>query len=239
MFLSKVQQCYYYTQLCKYRKEFVFKPISSQFNTVMGCNISFTKVLKCFLPWNGWVIFSRLNAIKEFATSFSSLTLHAVNLLLWKKILSLTLFKIVIESRPSTLLRVFLMGRLGCLTKGGNWWWVSLQTQKFELSASVGYHTHLKLTLPVRPLMADHTLEKIASLLDKCYQKFCLRRIFSATQSWLIWKSSLKLSPLIQDRVQQDYLPEIYSIILLNLYGKTWGWGRIPANSQKFTHFPH
>ena len=27
-------------------------------------------------------------------------------------------------------------------------------------------------------------------------------------------------------------------IIPLNLYGKSWGWGRIPANSQKFTNFP-
>ena len=51
--------------------------------------------LKCFLP--------RLNAIKEFATSISSLTLHTVNLLLWKKILSLTLFKINTVSRPSAL----------------------------------------------------------------------------------------------------------------------------------------
>ena len=62
----------------------------------------------------------RLNAIKQFATSFS-LTLHAANLLLWKKILSFTLFKVLTVSRPSTLLKVFLMRRLGCATKGGNW----------------------------------------------------------------------------------------------------------------------
>ena len=27
-------------------------------------------------------------------------------------------------------------------------------------------------------------------------------------------------------------------IIPLNLHGKPWGLGRIPPNSQKFTHFP-
>ena len=45
---------------------------------------------------------------------------HAVNLLIWKKILSLTLFKIITVSRPTTLIRVFLMRRSGCPTKGGN-----------------------------------------------------------------------------------------------------------------------
>ena len=45
MFLSKVQQSYCYTQLCNYREEFVFKPISSQFNIVADCNLSFTRSL--------------------------------------------------------------------------------------------------------------------------------------------------------------------------------------------------
>ena len=33
--------------------------------------------------------------------------------------------------------------------------------------------------------------------------------------------------------------PEVYPIIPLNFYERPWGWGRIPANSKKFTHFPH
>ena len=52
----------------------------------------------------------RLNTIKDFASSFPSLTLHAVNLLLWRKIISLTLFKFITIIRPSTLLRVLYMG---------------------------------------------------------------------------------------------------------------------------------
>ena len=42
MFLRKVQQSNFYTQLCNNRDEFVFKPISSQFNIVLGGNLSFT-----------------------------------------------------------------------------------------------------------------------------------------------------------------------------------------------------
>ena len=41
MFLSKEQQSYSNTQLCNYREEFVFKPISSQVNIVVGYNLSF------------------------------------------------------------------------------------------------------------------------------------------------------------------------------------------------------
>ena len=75
----------------------------------------------------------------------------------------------------------------------------------------------------------------------------------------LFQKAQLKLSPLIQNSVQQDYLPESYTRYLpsyrkyqllhppgvdcsplpLNFYGKSWGWCKIPPNSQKFTHFPH
>ena len=75
----------------------------------------------------------------------------------------------------------------------------------------------------------------------------------------LFEKAQLKLSPLIQNSVQQDYLPESYTRYLpsyrkyqllhppgvdcsplpLNFYGKSWGWCKIPPNSQKFTHFPH
>ena len=91
-----------------------------------------------------------MNAIQEFATSFSYLTLHAVNLLLWNKILSLTFFKIITVSRISTLLRDFVMGRLGYHTKGGimGAGGVYLQDQTSELSPSVGYHSHQKIEPP-------------------------------------------------------------------------------------------
>ena len=68
-------------------------------------------------------------------------------------------------------------------------------------------------------------------------------------------KAHLKLSPFIQNRVQQDYIPESYARHLpshqqchkivaptrplsLNLYGKPLGWRKILPNSKKITHFP-
>ena len=50
------------------------------------------------------------NCYLKIVSSFSSLTLHTVNFLLWKKIITV--------SRPTTF-RIFLMGRSGCLTKRG------------------------------------------------------------------------------------------------------------------------
>ena len=51
MFLSKAQQSHCYTQLCNYREEFVFKPISNQLSILVGCNLSFTRLLqKVSLP---------------------------------------------------------------------------------------------------------------------------------------------------------------------------------------------
>ena len=44
MFLSKVQQLLLHS-LCNHREEFVFKPISSQFNIVASCNLNFTRSL--------------------------------------------------------------------------------------------------------------------------------------------------------------------------------------------------
>ena len=76
--------------------------------------IKFHYVLKCFLLSNGWIIFGRLNTKKKkkIVSSFSSVILHAVNCLHWKKIITV--------SRP-TILRVFLMRRSGYPTKRENW----------------------------------------------------------------------------------------------------------------------
>ena len=52
------------------------------------------------------------NCYLKIVSSFSSLTLHALNLLLWKKIISV---------RRPTSFRIFVMGRLGCPTKQRNW----------------------------------------------------------------------------------------------------------------------
>ena len=83
-------------------------------------------------------------------------------------------------------------------------------------------------------MIIDHILEKEVSVIAfNFFQKFYLMHAFSITQSWLIWKSSLELNLLIQNSVQQDYLPELFPITSpLNIYGKPWGWGRTLSNSQ-------
>ena len=76
----------------------------------------------------------------------------------------------------------------------------------------------------------------------------------------LFEKVQLKLSLLIQNSFQQDYIPESYARYLnsyqecqkivapirhglsplpLNRYRKPWGWGKILPNSQKSNRFPH
>ena len=76
-----------------------------------------------------------MNTIKECATCFSFPNLHAVNLLLWDTILSLTLLKIIMLSRSSFLLSVFLMRWSGCRTGGA-----SLQVQKSKFPPFAEYH---------------------------------------------------------------------------------------------------
>ena len=180
-----------------------------------------------------------MNGIEEFATSFLSLNLHAVSILIWKKMLSLTLFKIITVSWSGTLLRVFLMADQVVPLKEvicG----VPQQAKKFELSPTVGYHFHRKLSDSVPWSHSIYWKNRyLLQLWDKFYQKFCLRHAFSVTQSWLIWKSSSELNPLILSSVQQDYLSELYPIIRLNIYGKPWWCGRITPKSQNCTHFPH
>ena len=97
-----------------------------------------------------------------------------------------------------------------------------------------------KLCSPVPLLIKDHILERKVSLitfrqiLQKILPAAC---IFSYTV--IIYLENLvRIKPFNTKQFQQDYLPELYPIIPLNLYGKPWGWKIIPPNSQKFTHFP-
>ena len=80
----------------------------------------------------------------KFVTSLSSLTLHTVNLLLWKKILSLTLFKIIAVSRTTTLIRIFLKERSDIPLREGTGRGSPCKVCMQELSSSVGYHPHQK-----------------------------------------------------------------------------------------------
>ena len=48
MFLSKILKSYCYTQLCNYRKDFLFEPVSDQLQIFVGCNLSFSRPLNAF-----------------------------------------------------------------------------------------------------------------------------------------------------------------------------------------------
>ena len=82
----------------------------------------------------------------------------------------------------------------------------------------------------------------------------------SVTQLWLIWKSSIKTkslntkpcpaglspriicqtSPFLPKMSQNHCSHQVRTVpLLLNYCRKPWGWGKIPPNSQKITHFPH
>ena len=105
--------------------------------------------------------------------SIFNLTLHVVDFLLWNTILSLTLFKIIMVSRP-----------------------------KFWTFLFVEYHSLNQNKKPHCP-SPDHR----SHIGKKIFNNF-----FSASQSWFIWKSSLKLNTLLQNSVQQEYLTELYPL---------------------------
>ena len=118
---------------------------------------------KILLEFSYFISYMICNRFK-FVTSFSSLTLHVVNLLLWKKLLSLTLSKIITVSIPLTLTRAFLMGRSGCPTEGGNRGgspWKS-KILNFPLLL-VSFSPKIEFTVPL--LITDHILGKKVSLI--------------------------------------------------------------------------
>ena len=99
--------------------------------------------------------------------------------MIWKKILPLSLtFKIIKVSGSSIFLRVLLMGRSGCPTKGWNLGGLPA-SQKVRTSSYVWYHPHQKIESPC-PLITDHTLSLIAfrQILSKMLPEAC---IFSNT----------------------------------------------------------
>ena len=166
---------------------------------------------------NGWIFFSRLSVVKEFATYFLSLHLYSVNILIWKKIISFTFFKIITVSSSSTLLRVFLMGISGSPTKGGNLGGPPA-SQKVWTSPICWISPPSKNLLPC-PLITLHILGKKGTLttfiqiLWKILPETC---IFSNTLM-TYWKKFIGTKSLDAKSVLHHYLPELFPIIPLNI----------------------
>ena len=169
----------------------------------------------------------------EFSTSFSSLTLYAVNLLLWKKIISLTLFKTITISRPSTL-QNFPYGE------------IKKSYQGKEIRGG-GPHARLKvwtlpacwISLPVPLPSADHRPHIGKKVFLIAFRQI-LPKILPAADSFsdtviTNLKNFIENKSLNTKQYPAGLSPRI---IPLNPYGKPWGWGKIPANNQKFTNLP-
>ena len=153
-------------------------------------------------------------------------------------------------SKQTTTLTLFFMGRSGYPTKRGNWGGGGSPCKSKSLNFPLLLDKNI--TYWEIPHISNSFQIRFNKILPAaCIQLDCYD---------LFEKAELKLSPLIQNTVQQDYLPESYASHLpsyqkchkivaptrcglfpvpLNLYGKPWGWGKILLNIQKVTPFPH
>ena len=94
-----------------------------------------------------------------------------------------------------------------------------------------------KLSALIPPLILDYILERKVSLI-------AFRQILpKILPAWYIFSNSImaNLKKLIGNKyLNRKQCPAGLSprIISLHLYGKLWGWGRIPANNQILLIFP-
>ena len=137
--------------------------------------------------------------------------------MIWKKIISLIFFKTITVSRSSTLLRVFLMERSGCPTKGEN-------LGGPPASQNVWTFPFCLISPPFKkfsPLPLDHTpyigkkatLTAFRQVLSNILSETC---IFSNTIMNCL-KKFIGTKSLDTKSVLQHYHPELYPIIPLNI----------------------
>ena len=150
--------------------------------------------------------------------------------------------------RPRTFLRVFLTERSGCYTKGENFGKDGggggeggdspCKTPSLNFAPLLDITHTKKLSPPVPPLITDQILEKKMSLI-------AFRQILPTILPAAYTFSSTIMTNLemfIGNKslnVKHCPVELSHRITPLNLSGKPWGEGRIPPNSQIFTHFPY
>ena len=128
----------------------------------------------------------------QIVSIFSFLTLHAANFLLWGNISTV--------SRTTTF-RIFLMGRSECSTKLGSWGRGGGGRGRF-LCKPKSLNFLLVMRIP-------HTW-KISISFSISFNKNFACSIYSVTQLWLIWKSSIKIkSPLKTSQCPARLSPRI------------------------------
>ena len=125
------------------------------------------------------------------------------------------------------------MGRLGCHTTGGN-----LGRGSPCKTRSLNFSLLLDIT-PSSPssLITVHVLEKKEFLIAfrQILPKILPAAYIFSNTIMINLKYFTGNKSLSKKQCPAELSPRI---IPLNIYGKPWGWGRIPANSQKFSNFP-
>ena len=167
--------------------------------------------------------------------------------MLWKKILFLTLIKIIIISRPSTFIRVFLRRRPTCSTNDGiacvracvcvcvcvfvcvfvctcACVCVSFCKLKKETFPFYWISTPLKNWVPLSHVWSHSRKNSISNSFQTNFIKILhVASIFGYTIMTYL-KSLMELSPLIRNSVHQDYLPELYPRYLLSYQKSSFLW---------------
>ena len=184
-----------------------------------------------------------------------------------KEIISITLFKIITVSKPSTLLRVFLMGRSWCPTKERNWvgdlpaspemwtysfFWISPPLKNwFPPSLSWSQITYWKKV----------SLIAFRQILPKVWPMTCIfsytiliyLKNLDLTKSLNTKQCPAGLSPRIIHQLSPFLLKmslplmllcsthHVWTVLLpLNLHWEPWGWSKTsyPFHYQMFHSFP-
>ena len=134
--------------------------------------------------------------------------------MIWKKTLSLTLFKIITVSRSNTLLKVFLMGRSGCSTKRGI----------FFFGGGILPTSQKVWTFPFYLISLQRKISLIAlrEILPKILPEECIfnEKIINCLQK------VVEIKFLNAKQCAAGLSPRIIPHYHLNISGKTSGWGR-------------
>ena len=111
----------------------------------------------------------------------------AVTSFIWKKILSL--IQNHYSKQIKHLLRVFLLGRLGCSTKKKIWVESPCTPKILNFPLLLNITPTKKLSPPVSWSQITYWKKKVLTAFIQILSKILLRDAFSVTQSWLIWKN--------------------------------------------------
>ena len=134
---------------------------------------------------------------------------------------------------------VFLMGRIPIkmVPLRERIWGSPCKPKKFELSSSVGYNPNQKIESPC-PLITAHIGKKSIVAFRQFFSKILSQACIFSNTVMTYLKKLVGTKSLNAKQFPAGLSPGIISHYHPK-HGKPWGWGKIPPNSQTFTHFPY